>query len=152
MKKINLFLILLVISVLSISFGGTAAAQDVDVSTMSNEELMVLLQSIMQKLEQESAAETEDKDAEIVETSLPIPAIETPEATVSEEKAETFSIYENKKLVIGRMPDSWFIRIDPDGNNNGEDGGSDGGGFHYGGNTYPDYGGVFTPPDVWILW
>ena len=125
------------------------SAQEIDVENMSNEELMLLLQSIVLKLDnnestkvpQENAAEIEvqQSDEAAVPTAEPktSDSVDVPEATekpgAAEEK-KTFEIYENKKLIIGRMPDSYFIRknngdeMDKDNNseNNNNDGGHDG--------------------------
>ena len=98
-KKIFLIMIgilaLLTVSVCS-SF-----AQDIDISNMDNTQLMALLQAIMQKLEEETADES--PEAPVV-TMVPETA-DTPEPA-------GFRIYTNKKLVIGRMPDWYFIRDD----------------------------------------
>ena len=110
MERKRFLFILFAVLILFGIFVGTAAAQNVDVSTMSNEELMVLLQSIMQKLEQDTAAETEGKESETAE--LPASAKDAAGSSKPAAKQETkkYSVYKNKKLVIGRMPDSWFIR------------------------------------------
>ena len=86
-----MFLMMLILPVLCVS------AQDVDLSNMDNAQLMMLLQAIMQKLEQG------ESDGEAV---TPVPEIVlTPEAA-----GKIFSIYENKKLILERMPDWYFNR------------------------------------------
>lgn len=115
MNKNSFFIILMtVLAVLILAFG-SVSAQDVDVDNLSNEQLMMLLQSIMQKLEAdtnaeptEQAPETESEAAETQTAEEPIP--EPTEMTKPAAEKKQFQIYENKKLVIGRMPDSWFIR------------------------------------------
>lgn len=159
MKQKSFLLILFTVLILFGIFVGTAAAQNVDVSTMSNEELMVLLQSIMQKLEQDTETETGEKGSETSE--LPASAKDAAGSTKQVTKQETkkYSVYKNKKLVIGRMPESWFIRKKPGGGGGDDDsGGSDDMRtleFHYGDYTFTvdipdgDYG---LPTDVWKAW
>lgn len=144
LKKILLILSLCFLFVfVSVGF---VKAQDVDVDSMSNEELMVLLQSIIRKLDQneskealpENAEETEvrevsQEDAAKAELSVPVevtvPTAE-PEADVAE---KTFEVYENKKLIIGRMPDSYFIRKDNGGGDDKDEDGGDGIDIKHGG-------------------
>lgn len=162
MKQKSFLLILFAVLIFFSVSVGTAAAQNVDVSTMSNEELMVLLQSIMQKLEQDTAAETEGKESETAE--LPASAKDAAGSSKPAAKQETkkYSVYKNKKLVIGRMPDSWFIRKQPGGGGGDDDsGGSDDMRtleFHYGDYTFTidipegSYGEYGIPTDVWTAW
>ena len=88
-------LVLLTVSVCS-SF-----AQDIDISNMDKTQLMTLLQAIMQKLEEETADES--PEAPVV--------ITVPETADTPEPAG-FQTYKNKKLIISRMPDWYFIRDD----------------------------------------
>lgn len=127
MKKIVLFILLFLLTLTCFP----ASAQDIDVDNMSNEELLTLLQSIMQKMEQNSQSESvqetvvETEEPELV--PLPAPTAE-PEVLPEPEDAvekRSFAVYENKKLVIGKMPESYFIRIEKGG---GEDDKSDDGG------------------------
>ena len=138
---------------LFILLAGAAGAQDVDVSTMSNEELMVLLQSIMERLSEDSTG------AEAVTT---VSADDTP-AQVTEEEAETFSVYTNKKLIVEALPGYYFIRKPTGGND--VDGSSNSGStgsndtitmeFHYGDYTFTvdvpteDFGDIGIPTNVW---
>lgn len=154
---------LLILSAFLIVFGifvGTSAAQDIDISTMSNEELMVLLQSIMQKLEQDMETETEEKGSKTIEEHASAAAAVSSAKQVTKQETKKHSVYKNKKLVIGRMPDSWFIRKKP-GDEGDDEGGSSGTRtleFHYGTyvftidipeDTYGEYG---IPTDIWTAW
>ena len=162
MKQKRLLLILFTVLILFGIFVGTAAAQNVDVSTMSNEELMVLLQSIMQRLEQNTETETEEKGSETVE--IPTSAKDTAGSTkqVTKQESKKYSVYKNKKLVIGRMPESWFIRKKPGGGGGDDDSGGSGGTttfeFHYGDYTFTidipegSYGDYGIPTNVWTAW
>ena len=105
MRK-RIFLIMLgILASLAVSFG-SSYAQDIDISNMDNAQLMELLQAIMQKLEEESADKS--PDLTIVTT---VPAAEDLPESVAE--TNRFRIYENKKLVVERIPDWYFIRNDP---------------------------------------
>ena len=115
MKQKGFILILLAVLSLSALLAGTVAAQDVDVSTMSNEELMVLLKSIMQKLEQDTAADTEEQEPETAETPVPTSAPTALPAAETAPEPVKHSIYENKKLSREPLPDSWFIKIEKGG-------------------------------------
>lgn len=140
-KKLLFIALFLVFSALCMC-PGTAAAQDIDVDNMTNEQLMQLLQSIMQKLEADNAASPANETggtepAEIEKTAVPEPA----ENSVPAAEKRNFRIYENKKLVIGRMPESYFYRIDGSGGSTvGNDGGNDGNDSE--GKTY-QYGGIW---------
>lgn len=104
MKK-KVFLIMIgIIASLEVSLC-PSFAQDIDISNMDNSQLMVLLQAIQQKLEEETADES--PEAAIVTTA---PAIEAIPESVAE--ANGFRIYENKKLMVERIPDWYFIRND----------------------------------------
>ena len=94
-----------ILASLAVSFG-SSYAQDIDISNMDNAQLMALLQAIMQKLEEETADKS--PDLTIVTT---VPATEDLPESVAE--TNRFRIYENKKLVVERIPDWYFIRNDP---------------------------------------
>ena len=140
--KIKISLIVLTICfILFLQPVGFVKAQDIDVEAMSNEELMVLLQSIMQKLDKDEPTVVPKENAAEAETSnsadtavpaaepeasepldVPVPTAE-PEAAAEK---KTFEIYENKKLIIGRMPDSYFIRKENGDGKDNDDSGDDG--------------------------
>lgn len=106
MKK-SIFLILVLIAAAA-GMVSAVSAQDIDVDNMSNEQLILLLQSIMQKLSEDETAE------QIEETPVPTEVIElmpeiTPEALM---EAAHFQIYDNKKLILERIPDDRFIPKD----------------------------------------
>lgn len=161
MKQTRLLLILFAVLAMFTILAGTTAAQSVDVDSMSNEELLALLQTIMLKLEQNSETDTEGKDTESTITLIPTSTRGGSTTQVTNQETKKHSIYKNKKLIIGRMPDSWFIRKQPGGG-----GGDDGGGsdnmrtleFHYGDYTFTidipegDYGDYGIPTDVWTAW
>ena len=112
MKRINLSLISFMILVLLMLSAGSAFSQDIDISAMDHEQLLRLLKQIMDKLENEDAPVSETP-----ETPFPImtpPADNTPGPGP---EARIFRIYENKKLILERIPDSYFFS----GNNVGED-------------------------------
>ena len=142
MRKKGAYLILSLAAALFMLFCFSASAQDVDIDNMTNEQLMQLLQSIMQKLEADNAASPANETggtepAEIEKTAVPEPA----ENSVPAAEKRNFRIYENKKLVIGRMPESYFYRIDGSGGSTvGNDGGNDGNDSE--GKTY-QYGGIW---------
>ena len=104
MKKI--VLILFVLSSLFLSWF-TVSAQDIDISTLSDEQLITLLQSITNRLQSEETETTVESEPEPAEEPVEKPAAASTEDPVTEEKK--FRIYENKKLIIGRMPDSMFV-------------------------------------------
>ena len=78
------------------------SAKDIDVESMSHEELMRLLQMIMQKLE---SNETED-----AAESLPDDVIGADRFS----NVKLFTIYENKKLIIEAIPDYMFYHAPDD--------------------------------------
>ena len=131
MKKFVLFILLFLLTLTCFP----ASAQDIDVDNMSNAELMALLQSIMLKMEQNSQTETVQETEKATEE--PEPVIVTDPASVIETVSQVeptvekplFEVYENKKLVIGKMPDSYFIRIEKGGGE--EEKKDDGGGTPY---------------------
>lgn len=80
-------------------FAGPVSAQKADVDSMTNEELLLLLQSVMQKLAQDDAASSE--------------SAQTPSAELDPEKLPeigTFQVYLNKKLVVEGLPSYMFIQ------------------------------------------
>lgn len=114
MKKRVILLFLLISAVFTVSVC-SVSAQDIDIDNMNNEQLMGLLQAIMQKLESnETQPDAEQNVPE--ETGEPSAAVSSqiPESTPEpvKEKAR-FHIYETKKLIVGRLPDSMFIREKP---------------------------------------
>ena len=111
MKKQKIMLMLLTILAFCMVMTGTAGAQDIDIDNMDNEQLLILLQQIMDKLEQQETAEV---------TEVPTAETAVPEAAEPVIELKKFRIYENKKLIIGRMPDSYFIQP-----SSGDDGGDD---------------------------
>ena len=163
MNKTRFILILLAVLALFTLLAGTAGAQEINVDSMSNEELMTLLQTIMQKLEQDTETGKAGDAAEV----LPVPGTSADMADIAEKQAvrtpKKYSVYTNKQLVVGRMPDSWFIRRKPGGGGGEDDGGSSGGDtrtleFHYGDYTFTidipegEYGEYGIPTDVWKAW
>ena len=95
-------MMLFMLLVTLMTFAVCVSAQEIDVDSMNNEQLMLLLQAIMQKLE---LNETED-----AEESLPnvteMPVIDA--ARFSDRKL--FTIYENKKLIIEAIPEYMFTQ------------------------------------------
>ena len=98
----NKLFLLILCAFLFVLTAGTAGAQDVDVESMDEAQLMQLLQEIMQRLGQETPpAETPTVlTPVIVPTSTPAP---------EEAGAGRVRVYQNKKLIIGSMPDTWFL-------------------------------------------
>ena len=70
MKKRSIFLFIILILAVLIGFIGTASAQNIDIDDMDNEQLMLLLQSIMQKLESDEAPDTDARNTEGTETTV----------------------------------------------------------------------------------
>ena len=110
MKRKCILLLLMISAVFGV-FCNFASAQDIDIRNMDNEQLMVLLQAIMQKLEQEeiSAAAPDEAPA-----AVPVP---TATAMLPEPEIRTFQIYQNKKLILERLPDYYFVNptAEPEG-------------------------------------
>lgn len=98
-----LIMIFAAIFVLSVS---PAFAQDTDIDSMSNEELLLLLQSILQKLEGEGSAGGTAETAGSGSAAGPLAVSETETAPES----SLFQVYENKKLIIEALPSYMFIR------------------------------------------
>lgn len=149
MRKKGAYLILSLAAALFMLFCFSASAQDVDIDNMTNEQLTQLLQAIMQKLETNNAASpAEVPSVTVQENTESVPTPETAETSGQSTEKRQFQIYENKKLVIGRMPDSYFIRINEgDGSENNEniDGGygweDDDGGY-----GFISWGDIVIPP------
>ena len=147
-KKLLFIALFLVFSALCMC-PGTAAAQDIDVDNMTNEQLTQLLQAIMQKLETNNAASpAEVPSVTVQENTESVPTPETAETSGQSTEKRQFQIYENKKLVIGRMPDSYFIRINEgDGSeNNGNIDGGYGWEDDDGGYGFISWGDIVIPP------
>lgn len=96
MKDKRFFPILMVVFVILMTAVGSSFAQDIDISNMDNAQLISLLQAIVQKLENEAEAGTESEGLN----------------QLSIEKTDDMflRIYENKKLIIERLPDYYFIQ------------------------------------------
>lgn len=99
--KTTLLMLFVILAVFTFSFA-SVSAQDIDLSDMDNAQLIALLQAIMQQLEAEEPAET----AEPFPVGTEVPVISV--ARFSDGKL--FKIYENKKLIIERIPDDRFIQ------------------------------------------
>ncbi len=106
MKKRGSLLLFVILSVVFVLSFVPVSAQEADLGDMTNEQLLLLLQAIMQKLEQDEAA------PEALETAAPGPVSELP--AVNDEqtapKARLFRIYENKKLIVEALPSYIFVR------------------------------------------
>ena len=102
------FVVLLIFVIFTV-FLTAVSAQDID--NMDKEQLEALLQAITQKLQEyETNPEKEQSsDKEVQEFSATSPS-PTPET-----KTVKFQIYDNKKLIIDRLPDSMFIRKETGG-------------------------------------
>ena len=96
MKDKILFLILSVVLVILMISASSSFAQDVDISNMDNTQLMSLLQAIMQKIENDADGGSRNEELDQMK-------IEKADGT-------TFRIYENKKLILERIPDYYFIQ------------------------------------------
>ena len=124
-KRTMIFLLAVILAMLAVSFAAVSA-QDFDLDNMDDEQLMLLMQAISQKLQknEESAEEGSDtvtnepsaadqaKDAEDTDQKT----LQSSDLSGESEKqltraieAKKYQIYENKKLIIGRMPDSMFV-------------------------------------------
>ena len=116
MKKRSIFLFIILSLAVLIGFIGTASAQNIDVDDMDNEQLMLLLQSIMQKLEGDQVPDTDVQNTEGTETTVNVTTVPEDEKESQTEGSgpRKFKIYENKKLIIGHMPDSYFVHPNTD--------------------------------------
>ena len=123
MRKKTFLLVFMVVLAMSAFLIGSAAAQEVDIDSMDNAQLMQLLQSIINKLETDEAEEPAPEPADPVpsdeepETEITVPEVPEPASIQEAEAGEEpkITIYENKKLIIGRMPDSYFVPKDSGG-------------------------------------
>lgn len=134
MNKKSFFIILVTVLTLYIIAFGSVSAQDIDLDGLSNEQLLMLLQSVMQKLEADKNVEPAEQAVEIEsEVSETLTAGEPVAEPTETAKKKHYQIYENKKLVVGRMPDSWFIRkpVKSEGDSHEDENGSDGDEIYY---------------------
>ena len=106
MPKRSFIPILIALSVMFILSAYPVSAQETDIDSMTDEQLMLLLQAIMQKLEDD------ESDAGTAE----IPGAGTAAGPVAVNDAETgpesklFRAYGNKKLIVEALPEYMFIR------------------------------------------
>lgn len=110
MRKRIVFLISAVILMILTASAAVSAQTGIDLDNMDNAQLMALLQAIMLKLEQNEAAADPAENA----GELPVPTA-VPTAVLPDEPvpaAKRFHVYENKKLIVEALPDSYFIRKD----------------------------------------
>lgn len=133
MKKHFRLCLFLALLAAVIGLTAVASAQEIDLDNMSSEQLNALLQALTEKLGQGEMPDTEvfapsdtaDSEEEKGTVSND-PALQEEPSDLSEKQmpqaggVKKYQVYENKKLVIGRMPDSMFIRK-PVGGGGGED-------------------------------
>ena len=124
-KRTMIFLLAVILAMLAVSFAAVSA-QDFDLDNMDDEQLMLLMQAISQKLQKnegsaeegsdtvtnepsaaDQAKDAEDTDQKTLQSSDPSGVSEKQVTRAIE--AKKYQIYENKKLIIGRMPDSMFV-------------------------------------------
>ena len=98
-KRSFILVFFVIMMILSAAF--SVSGQDIDVSSMDNEELSVLLQQILSRLEQTGSA-----GAEASETD-PSAA---PAASSAAPERPKFSIWKNKKLIVEAMPGYMFVQ------------------------------------------
>ena len=106
MKKRIFILIIVFLSAAAVLSFGPVSAQDTDLDSMTDEQLMTLLRAITQKLEERQPS------ADTSEITEPDPA-GTQQAENDPEtalKGKAFRIYDNKKLIIESLPSYMFIR------------------------------------------
>ena len=96
------FMMLFMLLMTLMTFVVCVSAQDIDVDSMSNEQMLQLLHAILNKLETEETEGT----AEPLPDDAEIPVIG--ESRFSDRKL--FMIYENKKLSIEAIPDYMFTQ------------------------------------------
>ena len=96
------FMMLFMLLVTLMTFVVCVSAQDIDVDSMSNEQLMQLLQAIMQKLESNETVDGMESLPD--DTEMPVIGV----ARFSDRKL--FTIYENKKLSIEAIPEYMFYQ------------------------------------------
>ncbi len=125
-KRMIVLLLAVILTISAISIA-SVSAQDIDIDNLDKEQLMLLIQAISQKLQEEESSAGEEANTSAKDHSADDPAVdaEDPEQKslgsrsgifTAEEKqvtqvkeAKKYQIYENKKLIIGRMPDSMFV-------------------------------------------
>ena len=103
MHRYRFLLILTVLFAVFSLCACAASAQDINVDEMDNAQLLMLLQNIMQKLEQE--------DQTPAATAIP-PLTDT----------RTFQVYLNKKLIIEALPSYYFVNPTAEPEESGEPG------------------------------
>ena len=102
-KKSALLILFIILFMLTVTFS-SSSAQDIDLSNMDNAQLMALLQAIMEKLEDSGSG---IQDPEQLSASS---GQQTEEGGNQEAGERKFQIYENKKLILERMPDYMFYQ------------------------------------------
>ena len=102
MKKRSLFLLMVVLSAMFAVSVSSVSAQDTDIDSMTNEQLLLLMQSILQKLEQGETSVPTDETAPSEAAAGPL--------AVNETETGLFEIYENKKLIVEALPSYMFIQ------------------------------------------
>lgn len=126
-KRTMIFLLAVILAMLAVSFAAVSA-QDFDLDNMDDEQLMLLMQAISQKLQKGGASAQEGSDMvkedpsaadQAKDAEAPDQKTQQTQPEISEVSdkqasraigAKKYQIYENKKLVISRMPDSMFVR------------------------------------------
>ena len=106
-KKSALLILFIILFMLTVTFS-SSSAQDIDLSNMDNAQLMALLQAIMEKLE-DSGSGIQDPEQLSAGSGQ-----QTEEGGNQEAGERKFQIYENKKLILERMPDFMFIQNMPE--------------------------------------
>lgn len=113
MKRRLILMLIIAVTAMIMAVFGPAAAQDINIDELDNEQLLILLQAITQKLTQGEAGSVPES---------PEPTPEAPAPTVgpviqqSAAEPEKFRIYENKKLIVGNMPAAYFVPKSDEGN------------------------------------
>ena len=124
MKKYCFTLLIVIFSAIFVLSVSPVSAQETDIDSMTNEELLLLLQSILQKLDQDETS------PETVEPSSPSPTPRPLAENNTETGIRLFQVYENKKLIIEALPSYMFIQptqevSEPDKNKENNDGKDD---------------------------
>ena len=128
MIKRMIVLLLAVILTMSAVSIASVSSQDIDIDNLDKEQLMFLMQAISQKLQEEEsfageeantaandpsaadpAKDAEDSDQKTLQSRSGIFSAAEKQVTQVKE-TKKYQVYENKKLVINRLPDSMFIR------------------------------------------
>ena len=104
-KRILLLIMTVILTLFTVS--AVSQAQEVDLNDLTDEQLLILLQTIMQKLQDGETEEPAEVPAVPETAEEPAPAVPAPAA---EEEEAAFEIYENKKLLVQRLPDSLFVQ------------------------------------------